>query len=251
MIDLETARSLVANRPWHHDWEIIPGVRTHGSYNPAPMLASLNLPERLDGVSVADIGASNGYFSFALAQRGAKVAAFDYRHKDNSGFGLAQFINDIKGIPHIQANVLELCPEKHWTYDIVLCLGLLYHTPDPYMALARCASLAKDRIFVESYCDPLAHPLTMRFLPDAERFPGEGQPNADRSNYWRFSPDCLKAMLVDNGFAVTRMEAGGDRCLLEGRRELPEPPRGKLSYSVMPAQLMIGDPLNPASWRIF
>jgi hypothetical protein len=35
MSDNELALKLIQGKPWHHDFEIVPGVRTHGSYNPA------------------------------------------------------------------------------------------------------------------------------------------------------------------------------------------------------------------------
>jgi tRNA (mo5U34)-methyltransferase len=65
----------------------------------------LQLPEDMSGISLADVGASNGYFSFMARKRGAKVEAFDFRHKDNSGFGLAQYINGMSDIEHHHVNV--------------------------------------------------------------------------------------------------------------------------------------------------
>jgi tRNA (mo5U34)-methyltransferase len=90
MFDKELALKLIQGRSWHHDFEIIPGVRTNGAYNPAGLWQELGLPIDMNGISLADVGASNGYFSFEARKRGARVVAFDFRHKNNSGFGLAQ-----------------------------------------------------------------------------------------------------------------------------------------------------------------
>lgn len=247
----EQIERLVRAHPWHHDWEIAPGVRTNGTYNPEPMLKALGLPADMTGVKVADVGASNGFFSFALRRRGASVVAFDYRHKDNSGFGLAQFIDGITGIPHEQVNVLDLRADKYGMFDVVLALGLVYHTPDPYMALARCASMAQDRLLVEAYCDGAADGLSMRFLPDPERFPGMGQPNGDRSNFWRFSPGCLTTMLDDLGFVCSIVTLSHDRVLIDARRLSGVPNRLDLAYGVMPRVPVSGHPAEPESWTIF
>ncbi len=108
MVDTSLALRLIQGKPWHHDFEIVPGVRTHGSYNPMQMWNELQLPEDLRGTTLADVGASNGYFSFEARRRGARVTAFDFRHKDNSGFGLAQHINGMSDIEHHHVNVLDI-----------------------------------------------------------------------------------------------------------------------------------------------
>src|SRR6185369_13216385 len=151
MPDTALSLRLIEGRPWHHDFEIVPGVRTHGSYNPAGLWNQLRLPDDLSGTSLADIGASNGFFSFEARRRGARVEAFDFRHKDNSGFGLAQYINGLGDIEHHHVNVLKITP-AYGQFDVVLALGLLYHTSDPYLALSNCAALARTRLLVESYC---------------------------------------------------------------------------------------------------
>jgi tRNA (mo5U34)-methyltransferase len=148
----------------------------------------LRLPEGMHGLSVA-VGASSGFFGFEARKRGARVVAFDVRHRDNSGFSLAQHINGLTDIEHHHVNVLDLRPADLQTVRHRARDGLLYHTPDPYRALANCAAMTADRLILESYCiDAVLLPAAaaepvMRFIADARRFPGHGQPNADRSNF--------------------------------------------------------------------
>jgi tRNA (mo5U34)-methyltransferase len=258
MVDTAVAQRLVQEKPWHHDFEIVPGVRTRGAYNPLPMWNELQLPEDLHGTSLADVGASNGYFSFEARRRGARVAAFDYRHKDNSGFGLAQHINGLDDIEHHQVNVLDIRPERYGQYDIVLALGLFYHTSDPYMALANCAALSRKRLLVESYCidhslpESLRNEPVMRFIPDAERFPSLGL-NQDRSNFWGFTSVCLRRMVEDVGFAVQRSDIRGDRVLLDAELTATDRDATRLwlAYGVRKAVPAGSARDEPGAWTIF
>jgi len=258
MVETSVAQRLVQDKPWHHEFEIVPGVRTRGTYNPLPMWNELQLPEDLRGMSLADVGASNGYFSFEARRRGARVAAFDFRHKDNSGFGLAQYINGLDDIEHHHVNVLDMTPARYGQYDVVLALGLFYHTSDPYMALANCAALSRKRLFVESYCidhslpEGLRNEPLMRFIPDAERFPSGGL-NHDRSNFWGFTSVCLRRMVEDLGFTVQRADVRGDRVLLDTERAVTDASATRLwlAYEVRAAVPAGPHPDEPDSWTIF
>ena len=235
-LDTETAMKLIAGRPWHHDFEVAPGVRTHGSYDPRQLWKLLDLPVDMSGMSVADVGASNGYFSFEARKRGARVVAFDFRHKDNSGFGLAQHINGMADIEHHQINVLEISSREFGRFDVVLALGLLYHVADPYRALANCAQIAGDRLLVESYCidsslgPELANEPVMRFISDPVRFPGPGNLANDRSNFWSFTSTCLRRMTEDVEFEVAQVTVNGDRVVLDARRS-PDEGQARLSLA--------------------
>jgi len=71
MLEKSVALKLIDGKPWHHAFEIIPGVRTKGSYDPAGMWTELQLPDDMTGLALADVGASNGYFSFEARRRGS------------------------------------------------------------------------------------------------------------------------------------------------------------------------------------
>lgn len=259
MISPEHAERLIRDKVWHHDFEVVPGVWTHGAYNPSGIWNDLDLPDNMQGLSLADVGASSGFFSFEAHKRGARVVAFDIRHKDNSGFGLAQYVNGLHDIAHHQANVLDLRPDDYGQFDVVLAMGLLYHIADPYRALANCAALSRDRLIVESYCidallppDVVTQPI-MRFLPDAHRFPGQGQPNTDRSNFWGFTAACLEQMAGDVGFTVARTRVHGDRVLIDARRAAGSPAamRLRLAYGPGPHVPVGEDPEDPSAWTQF
>lgn len=255
----QLALNLIQGKSWHHDFEIIPGVRTHGAYNPAGIWQELQLPPDMNGMSLADVGACNGYFSFEARKRGARVVAFDIRHKDNSGFGLAQYINGLTDIEHHQINILDVQPGEYGPFDIVLAMGLLYHTPDPYRALVNCAALSRERLVIESYCidallpPHLASEPVMRFIPDPQRFPAQGQPNADRSNFWGFTAACLQRMVEEVGFVVRRRHVGNDRVLLDAWRAVSDPKalRASGAYGVRPRVGMDGNPDDPNAWKMF
>ena len=260
-MDTVTALNLVRQQPWHHDFEIVPGVRTHGAYDPSGLWRDLDLPQDLTGRTVADVGASNGYFSFMARKRGARVVAFDFRHKDNSCFALAQHINGLGDIEHHQINVLDLSAERFGQFDFVLALGLLYHVADPYRAVTNLAGLTRHCLLVESYCIDEVLPETvraqpiMRFIPDALRFPDytyqEHQyASADRSNFWGFTSECLRRLLLDTGLDVEIVKSYPDRVLLacEPPGGDPSRPRRRVAYETVQRTPAGADADDPASW---
>jgi tRNA (mo5U34)-methyltransferase len=258
-MDRETADRLVSSFRWHHDFEIVPGTRTRGSYDPASLYRQLRLPEDLTGVRLADVGASNGYFSFQARKNGADVTAFDYRHRDNSGFALAQHLNGMSEIPHHQVNVLHLTAAQYGTFDIVLALGLLYHVSDPYLGLCNCASLCKGVFYLQSYCIDrevgwrMRRQPIMRFISDPLRFPQHSGGNTDRSNFWGFTSTCLERMIEDVGFRIDRTEVTGDRVLIRSTRVLGDPGklRLNLAHQTPPVVPLAGDPDDPKAWVLF
>ena len=64
---------------WYHTIDLGRGIITQGVDDTPLRLARLDLPSSLEGRSVLDIGAWDGFFSFEAERRGAsRVVAVDY-----------------------------------------------------------------------------------------------------------------------------------------------------------------------------
>ena len=203
-------RELVASVPyWHHAYEISPGVTTPGRYKPHTILPRLKLPSDLRGKRAIDIGASDGFYTRALIEAGADVVAVDYRPKTASGFWVMERALG-RSIEHRHANIYDLPSLGLGRFDLVLCLGVIYHLPDMARAFRILADLCSDQLLLESHVqalEPADAPLA-RYLP-------ANTLKDDITNFWAPNIACLKAMAGDVGFSVRRTEAWGDRALFE------------------------------------
>lgn len=81
----------------------------------------------LDELEVLDLGALEGGFSVALARRGARVTAVEGREHHAAKIEFAARALDVDvSVVRSDVRAFTLEPDR---YDVVLCLGLLYHLP--------------------------------------------------------------------------------------------------------------------------
>jgi len=210
---------------WYHTVEVAPGIFTPGSQPSPELLAKLDLPDDCRGLRVLDLGARDGFFSFALEARGAEVHALDHAPPETTGFGVLRDILDSNVTWHTD-NVYEISPEKYGEFEIVLCLGLLYHLRNPLLALDRIRAISTNELYIESFvCDaslvgsehavplPLGYP-ELRDIPVMQFFP-QDELNADYSNWWGPNSLCLVRMTESAGFDVLSCAVEGDRAVLK------------------------------------
>lgn len=149
----------VAAMDWYHQIDLPGGITTPGVASSKAQLPSIGLPDRLDGTTVLDVGAWDGFYSFECARRGAaRVLATDsyawevgrpYWGKEP--FKLARTALGLEGaVEDLTIDVDQLSPETVGTFDLVLFLGVLYHLKDPISALERVASVCDDHLIVET-----------------------------------------------------------------------------------------------------
>src|SRR5439155_6709340 len=87
-VDGEQLRADVRAIQWFHQMTLAPGITTLGVYEPARRLQRIGLPERLDGLTVLDVGAWDGFYSFEAERRGAaRVLATDWFSWGGDGWG--------------------------------------------------------------------------------------------------------------------------------------------------------------------
>ncbi|MGD8176742.1 bifunctional 2-polyprenyl-6-hydroxyphenol methylase/3-demethylubiquinol 3-O-methyltransferase UbiG [Marinimicrobium sp. ARAG 43.8] len=94
------------------------------------------------GRNVLDVGCGGGILSEALAQRGATVTGIDM---GEAPLGVARLHAQESGleIDYRQITVEDLADQSPERYDIVACLEMLEHVPDPASVIAACARLVK------------------------------------------------------------------------------------------------------------
>ncbi len=175
---VEETRARVNVLRWYHTIDLGGGVVTNGVDNSPERLARLHLPDSLSGKSVLDIGAWDGFFSFEAERRGAsRVVASDYYAWHGLGWGTGQgktafeLARTVLGsrVEDIDIDVLDLAPERVGTFDVVLFLGVLYHLPNPLLALERVASVTNGMLILETVVDMVGidRPAAA-FYPDRE-----------------------------------------------------------------------------------
>jgi tRNA (mo5U34)-methyltransferase len=190
------AQALVSGRSWwYHKFEIYPGVWTPGVYDASCTLSDLMLPDDLQGARILEIGPADGYFTKMLSSRGAEVVAVDYAAKDFYGFAvmerLAQTAFDFR-----QINIFDIDPAALGAFDIVICLGVLYHLPDPLRGLWTLSKISAPKLILETL-------VSTKYGEEgvAEYIPGVS-PNGDYTNFWAPTTKCCEMMLGDVGYLV-------------------------------------------------
>ena len=210
LIDTAEAARLVAECPrWHHTMEVVPGVRSTGNYDPAPMLERMGLPRDMSGLRAIDIECNDGFFSFEMERRGAEVLAVDCGDPA-PGFVLTHRLRS-SGVELLRRNVYELTPQALGTFDVILFLGVFYHLRHPLLALDVLHRLANPgaSLFVETHAidQALIGPGGESFaLGDPTyrlmQFYPEGELAGDESNWWAPTLTGLEAMMETALFRV-------------------------------------------------
>ena len=93
----------------------------------------------LRGEKILEVGSGAGRFTEVILESGAKVTSFDY-----SDAVVANYNNNYnKGILFLfQGDILNM-PLKKESYDKVLCLGVLQHTPNPYSSFLKLIEMIR------------------------------------------------------------------------------------------------------------
>ena len=91
---------------------------------------------------VVDIGCGGGILSEAMALRGAKVTGIDMGEEPLNVARLHQLESGAK-VDYFQTTAEELANDQPGYYDVVTCLEMLEHVPNPASVIRACAKLCK------------------------------------------------------------------------------------------------------------
>lgn len=94
------------------------------------------------GKKVLDVGCGGGLLCEGLAQRGAQVTGIDMGETPLSVAKLHRLESQLE-IDYRRITAEEIAEQEAGKYDIVTCLEMLEHVPDPAAVVRACAQLVK------------------------------------------------------------------------------------------------------------
>lgn len=94
------------------------------------------------GTRIVDVGCGGGILSEALARRGAQVTGIDMAAASLSVARLHLTETGVK-VDYRQTTAESLAAERPGAFDVVTCMELLEHVPDPLSLVHACAGLVR------------------------------------------------------------------------------------------------------------
>jgi tRNA (mo5U34)-methyltransferase len=172
------------------------------------------LPERLDGMTVLDVGCNAGFYSLEMKRRGAaRVLGID---EDAGYLAQARFAAEVSGldVELEQLSVYDVARLGE-RFDLVIFMGVLYHLRHPLLALDLLREhVAHDQLLFQSMLrgtsrvEPLAedYPFAEKHHFDEPAYPKlhfvEHRYAGDPTNWWVPNKSCVEAMLRASGFVI-------------------------------------------------
>ncbi|HSI22874.1 MAG TPA: bifunctional 2-polyprenyl-6-hydroxyphenol methylase/3-demethylubiquinol 3-O-methyltransferase UbiG [Methylophilaceae bacterium] len=96
----------------------------------------------LSGKVVLDVGCGGGILSESMAVRGAQVTGIDLGDKALKVAQLHRLESGV-AVDYRLVSVEELAEERPESFDVVTCMEMLEHVPDPAAVVGACARLVK------------------------------------------------------------------------------------------------------------
>lgn len=130
--------SALAHRWWDKEGEFAP---LH-AINPL-RLEWIDAVRPLAGARVVDVGCGGGILAEAMARKGADVLGIDMAEKSLKIAQLHALEAQAPSLAYRQIAVEALAAEMPGTFDVVTCMEMLEHVPDPASVVHACTALAK------------------------------------------------------------------------------------------------------------
>jgi SAM-dependent methyltransferase len=102
---------------------------------------------------VLDLACLEGLYSIELARQGANAVGIEARETNIAKARFAKEVLGLENVTFIQDDVRNLSREKHGEFDVVLCLGILYHldVPDVFTFLEQIGRVSRGIAIIDTH----------------------------------------------------------------------------------------------------
>jgi len=126
----------------HRWWDPESEFRPLHDINPL-RLDWIDTHARLAGKAVLDVGCGGGILAESMARRGANVLGIDLATKALRVAQLHALESGVQGLQYREVAVEALAAEAPASFDVVTCMEMLEHVPEPASVVQACAQLVK------------------------------------------------------------------------------------------------------------
>ncbi len=102
---------------------------------------------------ILDLACLEGQYAIEFAREGAAVVGIEGREANVEKARFSKRVLGLEKLDFIQSDVRDLSVERHGSFDVVLCLGILYHlnAPDVFAFIENIAAACTDMAIFDTY----------------------------------------------------------------------------------------------------
>jgi 2-polyprenyl-3-methyl-5-hydroxy-6-metoxy-1,4-benzoquinol methylase len=166
LTEAEVAGELERLRPFHHSIDLPYGLNTFDAERSRRPVEGIRVDSfvahafpslfaryggSLAGKRVLDVGCNCGGFSFEAAKAGAeRVVGIDIAERYIEQADFIRQTLDANQTEFSVTTIDDVSVETVGSFDVVLCLGVLYHLENPVSSMRRLAAVCEDAMLVDT-----------------------------------------------------------------------------------------------------